>query len=153
MERLSWACPARNRDKHICVFLQREGLLKKNKFKRIRSVHGKQFARLSACFSNLAKANAGSCLPISITNINSYYTAHSKYFCMCFMCGLQKEYKLKRLLKGSRGFRGGLRESLWSLNWKEAVATEIELRTSQVWEQKPAEMAGQSRFGSEWAHT
>lgn len=106
--------------------------MKKNKFKRIRSVHGKQFARLSAYFSNLAKANAGSCLPISITNINSYYIAHSKYSCMCIMCGLQKEYKLKRLLKGSRGFRGGLRESLWSLNWKEAVATETELRTSQV---------------------
>lgn len=35
------------------------------------------------------------------------------------MCGLQKEYKLKRLPKGSRGFRGGLREILWSLNWKE----------------------------------
>lgn len=32
--------------------------MKKNKFKRIRSVHGKQFARLSAYFSNLAKANA-----------------------------------------------------------------------------------------------
>lgn len=32
--------------------------MKKNKFTRIRSVHGKQFARLSGCFSNLAKANA-----------------------------------------------------------------------------------------------